>query len=36
MKTKFEEPRIDVIVYSVEDVMTTSDFTPGNNESGMT
>ena len=38
MKKSFNEPEIKVVVFSAEDVITTSDggFTPGQDESGMT
>lgn len=31
---EFFEPEVNVVVFSVEDIITTSGFTPGENEGG--
>ena len=31
---EFIEPEVNVVMFSVEDIITASDFTPGENEGG--
>lgn len=31
---KFVEPEVEIVMFAVEDIITTSSFTPGENEGG--